>query len=229
MSKTKTTKALTIPNGNGKIASHTYTRLLNEYRTFGKVCAEAIVRLGEICCEANRELTAEGELERWCKDAGLDEGPEGSTFHKFLKIGRVSGRFKPYMDRLPNTCTTVYKLASLDNTVPENEKEKAIFKTDFQKVVESPKFGPEMTAHDVNVILNPPKVKAPAAKKAKADVWVDLSKLSADDKYKAFQKLMALAEEFKAAVFNTTAAIEKVVAENTPRPNTAVKGTKIAA
>jgi hypothetical protein len=222
------TALVVVPNGT-EIASPTYVRLLNDYCAFGKVCAEAIVGLGEICCEANRELTAEGELERWCKDAGLDEGPEGSTFRKFLKIGRVSGRFKPYMDRLPNTWTTVYKLASLDNTVPENEKEKAIFKTDFQKVVESPKFGPEMTAHDVTVILSPPKVMAPAAEKVRRDVWLDLSKLSYDDASDAMKAILALTEKLRGAKFDVSTRYLRLAETVRAAQANAVKGTKIAA
>jgi hypothetical protein len=176
MSKTKTTKALTIPNGKVEVANPTYVRLLGEYRHWGKQCAASIVRLGEILCEAKRELTAPGEMEAFCKEVKLKY--EGATYSKFMRIGQKSGRFKPYLDLLPNNWTTVYRLASLDNTVPENDTEKANFKTDFQKVVEDPKFGPEMTAHDVTVILNPPKVKAPAAEKVRRDVWLDLSKLS---------------------------------------------------
>jgi hypothetical protein len=78
------------------------------------------------------------ELNMFCEQVGLD--PKSRTFRKFILIGNRADRFQPYLEQLPATWTTVYKLARLTD-----EK--------FKKVMNSDSFSPFMTGKSIKAIV----------------------------------------------------------------------------
>ena len=57
-----------------------------------------------------------------------------------MMIGKEASCFQPFLDRLPNNWTTLYKLAKLEAHV-------------FDRVTNDPLFAPMMTASDVDDII----------------------------------------------------------------------------
>jgi hypothetical protein len=201
----KSSKQLTsIPNGNVEVANPTYMRLLADYQKFGKMAAGAIVRLGQILCEADENLSR-AEMKKFCAEVKLEY--QGATYTKWMKIGEQANRFKPYMELLPNNWTTVYKLASLPDTPPKDKPNET---PAFQKVVESPKFGPLMTADEINTILHP-KVGSVDSAPLKRDVWIDMTALNDAAKVGVIQAMKELERQFNFQ-FKATQKIEKLVA-----------------
>ena len=94
--------------------------LADQYRTFAKTSGEDILGLAEIIYIANRELNLRF-LEEFYQKVGLD--PKGTTARKLKEIGEKLTRFQPYLEKLPNTWTTIYVLAKMDDH-------------EFQRVVE---------------------------------------------------------------------------------------------
>lgn len=173
-------KDLVIAASNTKeleIASSQYADFVERYRLFAQKTAENIIRLAETLYKAQDAL-APVDFRRFCKEVELVE--DGSTFKKLLKIGKMVSRFEPYVDRLPNAWTTVYKLATLEND-------------QFERVAHSEPFSPFMTANDVTLVLEGPKAKAT---KKIADLSIDLSALPKGTKRDVYRELTALKQRF---------------------------------
>ena len=143
-----------VQNGT-EIASATYVALVTKYRTFAKQTAESIVRLAETLVEAKRKLLDE-EFRDFCEEVGLQH--EGSTYKKLIKIGEEISRFEPFFDRMPNSWTTVYKLATLKQDI-------------FDRVTTDTRFVPTMTGAELNQILGSKGQTASISR----DVTIDLT------------------------------------------------------
>ena len=100
--------------------SEVVKNLADQYRKFAKASSEDILGLAEIVYIANRELNLRF-LEEFYQEVGLD--PKGATARKLKEIGEKLTRFQPYLEKLPNTWTTIYVLAKMEDH-------------DFQRVVE---------------------------------------------------------------------------------------------
>jgi hypothetical protein len=166
----------TVPNGT-EIHSPNYVKLVEQYKLFARKTAENIIGLAETLVIAEDQL-APFDFRRFCRDVGLEH--DGSTFRKLKAIGEKVSRFEPFVERMPNTWTTVYKLASLK----DNE---------FDRVTKSELFTPFMTATDVNLIVGAPKQKSGHQR----DLIIDLSGLDQSVKIDLYRKVMALEEQFK--------------------------------
>jgi hypothetical protein len=142
---------------------------------FARKSAENIVKLAETLFTAEDELSPK-EFRRFCEDVGLD--PEGSTFKKLKKIGESVSRFEPFIERMPNAWTTVYKFASLKDH-------------DFDRVAKSKLFTPFMTAQDVNSIVDGHKPKT-----ERQNLLIDLSKVEQSVQIDLYHKVKAVAEQF---------------------------------
>jgi hypothetical protein len=161
-----------------QIASTTYRSLVAQYRTFAKKTAENIVRLAETLVEAKLELT-EAELRQFCSEVGLEH--EGSTFRKLLKIGNEASRFEPFFERMPNSWTTVYKLAKLEKDV-------------FDHVARDHRFTPMMTASEVDAITARSSDKN--SEQLSRDLTIDLHGFDRAKKVAVLQKIEGLVQEF---------------------------------
>jgi hypothetical protein len=82
------------------------------------------------------------DFSQFCDLVGLDQG--GSTFRKLQKIGDASTRFQPVLGQLPNTWTTIYKLAKLEPS-------------EFERIVDYGILTPFMTASEISGYLKPRK------------------------------------------------------------------------
>ena len=118
-----------VPNGT-EIDLPKYVKLVEQYRLYARQTAENIIGLAETLVIAKKEL-GDFDLHRFCRDVGLEY--KGPTFRKLMTIGEKVARFQPFVDRMPNAWTTVYKLAALENH-------------EFDRVTQSALFTPLMTA-----------------------------------------------------------------------------------
>ena len=96
-----------VPNQSEAVKS-----LAEQYRKFAKASGEDILGLAETVYLATRELD-QRYLEEFYQEVGLD--PKGTTARKLKEIGEKLTRFQPYLEKLPNTWTTIYVLAKMDD------------------------------------------------------------------------------------------------------------------
>ena len=78
--------------------------------------------------------------------------PKGTTARKLKEIGEKLTRFQPYLDKLPNTWTTIYVLAKMDDH-------------EFQRVANSGVLHPFVTLkaiEDVVRVRNPARKSTPS-------------------------------------------------------------------
>ena len=103
---------------------------VREYKGYAKKSAENVLGLARTIMRVEDEL---GSLYRtaFYAEVGLDHDPSKLT--KLKKIGENLTRFQPYLEDLPNSWTTLYELARLDDE-------------DFRKVADSRSDAP--AGHD---------------------------------------------------------------------------------
>ncbi len=160
-----------------EIMTPEYVALVDHYRLFTKQTAEGIIKAAETLYTAHETL-APVDFNQFCIEVELVR--EGSKFKKLMMIGKTVSRFEPYLDRMPNAWTTIYKLATLEG--PE-----------FEQIVQSDLFAPFMTADDITLILDGPKAKV--AKKPDGLV-IDLRGLTKPVKVKLYRRVSELSKEF---------------------------------
>jgi hypothetical protein len=185
-----------VPNGT-EIVSPLYLDLVGRYKRFAKESATNLIGLAETLCIADNELSKK-ELEQFCDEVGVKK--DGSTYRKLKKIGENAGRFEPWIEKIPNSWTTVYSLSKL----PPDK---------FDRVTKSDRLSPFMTAKEIPLILEEkPKTKAAY----KADLSIDLSDLESSDQIIVYRELKALKDRFK---FRLTASEELKALESVDRPD----------
>ena len=109
-SNTVTIASQTFPNGNSDIKPEILT-FIDRYQSFIRKTAESILGLAETLVQAEADLNAVDFL-IFCENVGIAK--PGSTYSKLKHIGDNIERFRPFLDRLPNTWTTIYKLSKLE-------------------------------------------------------------------------------------------------------------------
>jgi hypothetical protein len=159
-----------VPNQSEAVKS-----LADQYKKFAKASGEDILGLAEIVFIANRELNLRF-LEEFYHEVGLD--PKGTTARKLKEIGEKLTRFQPYLEKLPNTWTTIYVLAKMEDH-------------DFQRVVDSGVMHPFVTLKAIEDVVH---VKKAGSEEHTFNVFIDLSKVGNALKQKEFaRKLKSLA------------------------------------
>ena len=152
-----------VPNQSEVVKS-----LAEQYRKFAKASGEDILGLAEIVYIANRELNLRF-LEEFYHEVGLDPKGEKLT------------RFQPYLDKLPNTWTTIYVLAKMDDH-------------EFQRVADSGVLHPFVTLKAIEDVV---RVKKPGEEAHTFNVFIDLNKVGNALKQKEFaRKLKSLLAEY---------------------------------
>jgi hypothetical protein len=144
-----------IPNGN-EIVTPAIQCYVNRYNTFLKKTAESILGLAQTIIEAENDLNGV-DFEILCRQIGLERN--GPTHSKLKTIGQQLSRFQPFTERLPNSWTTLYKLAKLS---PDN----------FERV--SADLTPFISARAIDDIVN---VKSPERETSNTDIFIDVSAL----------------------------------------------------
>ena len=184
------TTSVTVQNGT-EIAAPIYADLVQRYYSFAKKSAENIIKLAETLVEAKDKLS-DTELQKFCGDVGLQY--EGSTYKKLMKIGAEASRFEPFVERMPNNWTTVYKLAKLE-------------KGAFDRVANDNRFTPTMTASDVHTIVGG---SSTAKNEHWRDLMIDLSGFDRVTMIAVCKKIKDLKQEF-GFKFKVAGQIEKEI------------------
>jgi hypothetical protein len=161
-------------------AASVFDDLVNRYRGFAKKSAENTIKLGETLLEAKQTLSDQ-RLKDFCHEVDLKYG--GSTFRKFLKIGKEASRFEPFNGSTPVAWTTIHKLATL-------EKDK------FDTVAHSDRFGPTMTERQVRAIVDGDGTSNNRPRRSLDDCCIDLCGLDDATILEFRGKLIALADEY---------------------------------
>lgn len=133
-----------VPNQSEAVKS-----LAEQYRKFAKASGEDILGLAETVYLATRELN-QRYLEEFYQEVGLD--PKGTTARKLKEIGEKLTRFQPYLEKLPNTWTTIYVLAKMDDH-------------EFQRVADSGVLHPFVTLKAIEDVVrskNPERKSTPS-------------------------------------------------------------------
>ena len=171
----------TIQNGSD-LTNPDITIYVDRYRSFLRKTAEAVLGLAETFLEAKTTLNGE-DFNILCDEVGTPEG--GATYNKLLKIASNAARFQPFVNRLPNTWTTIYKLAKL----PPEKCERV-----------SANLTPFITAREINEIVGEEKE---ARKTEHYDIKLSFEDMLPDQKAKIYEELDRLKVEYSFKVQET--------------------------
>ena len=184
-----------VPNGTRSLEDpekkQQYHDLLSRYRGYAKASAENIVKMAETLYQAKESLsnlTVESSrytFPRFCEDVGLD--PKGSTCRKFLVIGQEATRFYPFLDRLPNNWTTVYRLANMD-------------KEEFDGITKHKLFSTTMTANDMKEASGKEKAASGTKPDVEHELVIELIDLEDAEKLEAYDKIKSLEDDYRFTV-----------------------------
>ena len=169
---------------------------VDKYRHFAKQSAEAIINLALTLCEAEEKLSAVN-FTLFCDQVSLEK--KGSTYRKLKAIATNAARFMPVMDRLPNTWTTIYKLATIDAA-------------QFDALVTNGAISPFMTMKEINDQLN---IESPAKAgndNKEADFTISVDGLSVEIKAAVYDMLYEIKSEIAIQIVTGKSVEEEVTA-----------------
>lgn len=90
--------------------------LIQRYQKSTKNAVENILEMGlavkEIYHQSKNGVLNDSDLQYFCKTVGLD--PKSSMFRKYKCIGEKAHIFKQYLDKLPQSFSVIYEIATLD-------------------------------------------------------------------------------------------------------------------
>jgi hypothetical protein len=165
--------ATASPKG-ANVISPVVSDYVGRYQCFLRKTAEAILGLAQTLSEAE-ECLDEVDFAIFLEEIDLEKG--SPTYSKLKKIGEALSRFQPYVEKLPNTWTTLYALAKIDPT-------------DFDRV--SANLNPFITVKEIQGLLGKDSVVA----SKKSDFAISLNDLEADRKSELYNELKKLKERF---------------------------------
>lgn len=168
-----------FPNGNAVITPEV-DMYVTRYKTFARKTAESIIGLATTLIEAEEELHKEDFIV-FCDEVGIKMGD--STYSKLRKIGASASRFKPYIESLPNTWTTLYALAKLDPSA-------------FQQIAAD--LNPFMTAKDVQQALGASKQSTSV--RDTVDLTISFGAIDVAKKREVYRFIVELEREFNFSV-----------------------------
>ncbi len=162
---------------NGTTISPVVTNYVERYRTFARKTAEAIIELSATLIEAKSELS-DLDFAIFCKEVGLQKGD--STYKKLIKIGEHATRFRPFVNSLPNSWTTLYKLTCLPS-----EK--------FDGLAQTGTLTPFMTAKEIDQQIG--EVKN-LTQRVTPDVVISVENLDPIQKANVHEALLEMAKNY---------------------------------
>lgn len=177
----------TFQNGNAVISPLVST-YAQRYRSFLVKSAEAILGLAQTLMEA-KETLDEVELSIFLDEVNLKKG--SPTYSKLLKIGEALPRFQPFIDKLPNTWTTVYELSKLE---PRS----------FDRIASS--LNPFITAKEIKDLLDQKTAKPTN----KVDLSLIVADLDTDQKSKLYEEIKKLKERFHFCLTTSDSFVEEL-------------------
>ena len=127
---------------------------VTQYRHYARKTVENIILLGKTVYEADKFLS-QNDFKAFCNEVNLDS--EGPTYRKLRIIGKMSERFNNHIDMMPNSWTTVYELAKINDEafaklVDGNVLNKDITSKEIKQALESNESG-KIVENIVNLTL----------------------------------------------------------------------------
>jgi hypothetical protein len=163
--------------GSTSLENLTVDDLVREWRAFAKKSSENVLGLASTILRAEDEF-GRRDCERFYAEVKLD--PKGSTARKLRVIGQSLPKLQPFLNVIPNTWTTLYELARLEEE-------------DFRTVVDSGVLHPFVTLREIDEVRG----RATAKPKQEFKVYVDLGSIGTrTEQAKLAQKLKQLVEAF---------------------------------
>ncbi len=117
ISRTKSTDVATTADNPLAPEVEMYSQ---QFLSFAKASTENTIAMCELLTKAKTEFKQKEKNNKnamfnaLCKTIGYAKGANDPTIKKFVRIGENAKRFKPYMDRLPSSWTTLYEITQLD-------------------------------------------------------------------------------------------------------------------
>lgn len=155
---------------------------VNKYRSLLKKSGSSIIEQAKMIYEVEGEL-GDKYTAAFYEKVGLQRN--GATVRKLRIIGENFTRFQPYLEKIPNTWTTLYDLARLSTD-------------EFKKVVDAELLTPFVTAQEIRTLLRgrPPQDTTP---RRRARVSIDLA--AANDGKGLFAEITKLTKQFGVELF----------------------------
>lgn len=183
------TEVAVVQNGTALVTPQ-IEQYVVRYTSFLKKTAEAILGLAQTLAEAKKELNGV-DFHIFCDRIGTRE--ESPTYKKLLKIADNAARFHPYVDRLPNTWTTIYKLARLPSEKFERVSANLtpfISAREIDEIVGDQREPRQPDHYDIKLSFE----DLPPERKAK--IYQELDRLKSEYSFKV-QETMSFKEELK--------------------------------
>jgi hypothetical protein len=147
---------------------------VDRYRGFLRTTAESILGLARTLIDAEANLD-DVELSIFLDQVGVHQ--DSSTYRKLKSIGENVPRLNPFVERLPNTWTTIYKLSRMEVN-------------DFARVSEN--LTPFITAKQIDELIGVNRKKNGQS----TDLSLDVSGLNTSQKSELYNELKKLRESF---------------------------------
>lgn len=112
-----------------EVLSPEVERYTQQFLSFAKASTENTISMCELLNKAKLEFRQKENNNKnvmfnaLCKKIGYTKGANDPTIKKFVRIGECADRFRPYIDRLPNSWTTLYEITQLDSALFEHAVE----------------------------------------------------------------------------------------------------------
>lgn len=137
-------------------------RYSQEFLSFAKASTQNTIAMCELLNRAKVEFREKENNNKnklfnlLCESVGYPKGANDPTIKKYVRIGESAERFKPYIDQLPNSWTTLYEITQLDSKT-------------FDDAIENGTINIKMIGRDVKTLkeINNPKPTKKLADKSK--------------------------------------------------------------
>ena len=188
LNKTNFESNMTMPNSNQitttpvqngtEIMSSNLSKYIAQYNSFARKTAESIIQLARTLIEAKNDLDPI-EFETFTKKVNVDVN--SSTYKKLMVIGNKASRFEPHLNKLPQSWTTIYRLAQIE---PDQ----------FEHLASNNVITPFMTAKTINDHVDSSKPsKTPLTKH---DANINVKKLDPSIKSEIYKMLHEMKNKF---------------------------------
>lgn len=146
-------------------------RYTQEFLSFAKASTENTIAMCELLNRAKVEFREKEQNNKnklfnlLCESIGYPKGANDPTIKKYVRIGESAERFRPYIDRLPNSWTTLYEITQLDGKT-------------FDDAIDNGTINIKMIGRDVKTLKqlsNPKAVKKIADKSKKAAIQITIA------------------------------------------------------
>lgn len=165
---------------NVEIIDAEVTAYVKRFKMSMKQTAESILDMGNTIYEACRYL-GEVPLEQFCDQIGLNS--TDAMFKKLKKIGENHARLEANVKELPNTWTTIYKLAQITDD-------------EFNKVVDANILSPYVTAKEINNCLGKTKTRKEDTETTSNSITISFAEVNVANAALLVAKIDELKQEF---------------------------------